>query len=383
MRVLHVVAYFPPDRMGGVGEVVAHLHRSLLAAGHHSVVWTSGRGAQDPRVQRIHTGALGFVLGLPLRLRALGEFDVLHCHHGDALLLLLAQRLRSFRIPVLVTYHVGHREMALAWRPYSLCGRRFGTGLSGFAYRHVTARWHRIADALMRSLADRVCFISASTARDLLGSGPARGARVVYNAVPLPARERPEACPVPVDLLYVGTGGARKRVHALPEILRRVRATRPAARLRIVGLARDDAPELTRHFEELGLGAAVSFEGRLASEELPPFYRAAGVLVVPSIYEGLPMVVLEAMACGLPCVATRVSGHPEAIEEDVSGLLVAPDDPPALAAACLRLLGDPELRARFAAAARARVSARFGLERQRDAYLALYQELMSQRAGRA
>lgn len=383
MRVLHVVAYFPPERMGGVGEVVAHLHRSLLAAGHSSVVWTSGSGAGDPRVQRIAAGPLGFVLGLALRAQALRDFDVLHCHHGDALLLLLAQRLRPVRIPVLATYHVGHRGMALAWRPYALCGRRYGTGLSGFAYRQLTARMHRISDALLLRLADQASFISLSTARDVLGSGSARAAKVVYNAVPIPARDAPDAGAEPFELLYVGTGGARKRVHALPEILLRVRATRPAARLRIAGLARDDEPALTRHFEALGLGAAVCFEGRLPSAQLARLYRAAGVLVVPSIYEGLPMVVLEAMACGLPCVATRVSGHPEAIEEGVSGLLVAPDDPPALANACLRVLGDPELRARLASAGRARVAERFGLERQRDAYLALYHELASQRADRA
>ncbi len=376
MKVLHVVAYFPPERMGGVGEVVAHLHRALLGAGHESQVWTSGRSDSDARVRRLAAGPLGFVLALARLAAAARGFDVLHCHHADAILLLLVLRMRAPRPRVLVTFHVGHREMGSAWRPYAIDGRRVGTGLAGWRYRQVTSRLHRAADAIALRLADRVSFISRSTARDVLGAARAGRARVVYNAVPAPCASAAAPAPEPMELLYVGTGGPRKRVRALPGILRRVRERLPGARLRIVGLERDAEPGLAQHFESLGLGDAVRFEGRLPSQALPRFYRAADVLVVPSIYEGLPMVILEAMACGVPCVATRVSGHPEAIEDGVNGLLVEPDAPAQLADACLRLLADPALRARFAEAARQRAADRFGIERQRDAYLAIYRELV-------
>ncbi len=73
LRVLHVVPYFPPDRMGGVGEVVAHLHRGLLAEGHDSVVLTGGTSHQDPRVIRIASTPTGFVLGCG-RLRPYSDF---------------------------------------------------------------------------------------------------------------------------------------------------------------------------------------------------------------------------------------------------------------------------------------------------------------------
>jgi glycosyltransferase involved in cell wall biosynthesis len=155
-----------------------------------------------------------------------------------------------------------------------------------------------------------------------------------------------------------------------------------------VGFELACSPELARLFAELGLSEAVLCEGILPSERVRPFYRAARVLVVPSAYEGLPMVVLEALQCGLPCVATRVSGHPEAIEEGESGFLVDPDDPEQLAERCLRILADPGLARRMGEAGRARVAERFGLARQLSQYLELYQRLAAgpsrdRRRGRA
>jgi glycosyltransferase involved in cell wall biosynthesis len=83
-------------------------------------------------------------------------------------------------------------------------------------------------------------------------------------------------------------------------------------------------------------------------------------------------VILEAQRCGLPCVATRVSGHPEVIEDGVNGYLVDPDDPSQMAERCAELLGDESRRSDFAAAGRRVVAERFGLERQCAGYLDLY-----------
>jgi glycosyltransferase involved in cell wall biosynthesis len=366
--------------MGGIGEVVSHLHSALLDAGHDSRVWTAGRSPSDARVERIAARPLAFVLRLIGRAVALRDFDVVHCHHGDALGLVAAARIRAPRTAVLVTYHVGHREMGRAWRSYAVGGRRFSTGLAGFVYRNLTARVHRATDACMRRLADGTSFISRSAARDQLGERAAQAAEVVYNAIPEPASPDVSRRIEPVELLYVGTGGARKRVRVLPEVLRRVREHRPAAALRIIGLTREEEPGLCRDFEALGLASAVRFEGRLASRELADYYRTARLVVLPSIYEGLPMVVLEAMACGTPCVATRVSGHPEAIDDRVNGRLVEPDDPEAMAAACVEILSDPSLRERYARAGLRRIAERFAIERQRDAYLAIYRGLAQRRA---
>lgn len=375
MRILHVVAYFPPDRIGGVGEVAAHLHRGLLAEGHTSHVLTTGVSRGDPTVERIAVHPLAFAARLRRYARRAEAFDVVHCHHGDALLLLLEMRRRRLRTPVLVTYHVGHRGMGDACRPYVLNGRRFGTGLSGFAYRHGLARLHRALDRASLGLADAGSFVSRSAALDVLGPARAAGACVIHNAVPAPPCGGAGPAPEPAELLYVGTDGHRKRVFALPFVLEEVRRSHPRARLRLVGVELERAPRLAALFRERCPAGAVISEGRVPSGQVQKYYPASKLLLVPSAYEGLPMVILEAMRSGLPCVATRVSGHPEAIEDGRSGRLVDADDPAQMARACAELLGDEPRRLRMGASARALAAARFDLARQRAGYLELYRRV--------
>ena len=95
---------------------------------------------------------------------------------------------------------------------------------------------------------------------------------------------------------------------------------------------------------ELGLADAVGFEGRV--EEIRDAYAAGSVVVLSSISEGFPYTLIEAMTCGRACVATDVGGVSEALGD--TGRLVPPRDPEAMAAACLELLGDAELRGRWA-----------------------------------
>jgi glycosyltransferase involved in cell wall biosynthesis len=93
--------------------------------------------------------------------------------------------------------------------------------------------------------------------------------------------------------------------------------------------------------------------------DMPRLLEAFDVFALTSLWEGLPMTLLEAMACGVAPVATAVDGSAEAIEDGVSGLLAPPGDPSAMAAAIGRLLGDPSLRARLSAGARARIETRY------------------------
>ncbi|MGI9591234.1 MAG: glycosyltransferase family 4 protein, partial [Myxococcota bacterium] len=174
-----------------------------------------------------------------------------------------------------------------------------------------------------------------------------------------------------------GVASHRKRVLALPFVLRAVRHALPDARLRLAGFAWQDAPELAALCEELGVRDAVECIGAVPPEAMPRIYRAAQLLVVPSAYEGLPYVIVEALREGTAVVATRVSGHPEVLDDGVTGRLVPPDDPRALAQACVALLRDPEARARLGQAGRRRVAEQFDPERQIDAYLDYYLALAS------
>jgi glycosyltransferase involved in cell wall biosynthesis len=369
MKVLHVVPYFPPDRIGGVGEVVAHLHNSLLDGGHDSRVVTSGSTRSDPRVRRIGGSPARFALLAWLGWKETGGVDLIHAHHGEALLLLAAARLRRRRPRLLVTIHVDNRRVGRAFRPYSLEGRRIVPGWSGRLQRFVLAPLKYGLDRAAMGLADGVTFISRRTAVEMLG--PERGVRasVVYNAVPELAMRGNRADRV--ELLYVGTPGHRKRTHVLPGLLERVRASIPDARLRIVGFDWDRDPRLKAEFETRGLLPTVICEGPVRSGELGRFYAAAGVLVVPSAYEGLPMVIMEARRAGLACVATDVGGTAELIRDGVNGFLVDVDDEEALAARCVALLTDSEVPMRTLQAAE-ESSAGLDIRNQATEYLRIY-----------
>ena len=128
---------------------------------------------------------------------------------------------------------------------------------------------------------------------------------------------------------------------------------------------------MRRDAEEAGVSDRLVFTG--ATHRVEDYFRAADLFVLPSKREGLPVALLEAMACGLPCIASRLPGSTETIIEDrVNGLLVPPGDAVALAGAMALVLGDGRLAAALSAAARATIERRFAnvdiADRWLDAY---------------
>ena len=124
--------------------------------------------------------------------------------------------------------------------------------------------------------------------------------------------------------------------------------------------------------QELGLSNTVLFLGR--RRDVPGILACCDLFVLPSWAEGLPNSVLEAMASGLPVVATRVGGTPEIIEDGVSGLLVAPREPHGLASAIMQILENGEFAKQIAQSARDRACAQFGFDRLLSELDSLYFE---------
>ena len=120
-----------------------------------------------------------------------------------------------------------------------------------------------------------------------------------------------------------------------------------------------------------------------AREDVAELMRAFDVFVLPSRAEGISNTVLEAMATGLPVIATRVGGNPELVEEGITGTLVPPRDPQALAAALARYAGDPVLRAEQGRAARERAELRFSIAHMVRRYESLYGRMLVERLGGA
>jgi glycosyltransferase involved in cell wall biosynthesis len=158
-------------------------------------------------------------------------------------------------------------------------------------------------------------------------------------------------------------------LRALPAIL----AESPRTRLVLAG----EGPERAALEEEarrLGLERRVTFLGH--RDDVPTVLAALDLFAFPSLWEGMPMALLEAMAIGLPVVAARGVGVDEVVTDGVHGLLVAPRDPEDLGRAIARLLGDPREAARLAEAGRRRVLGRYGLDRIASEFDRLYRGIL-------
>lgn len=138
-------------------------------------------------------------------------------------------------------------------------------------------------------------------------------------------------------------------------------------------------PELAARVARLGLGERVRLLGE--RDDVPRVLRALDVFVLPSVAEGMSNTLLEAMATGLPVVATRVGGNPELVDDGVTGLLVPRRAPRALAAAIARYLDDPHLAALHGKAGRQRAEERFALPVMCEAYARLYRDLAARSRG--
>lgn len=137
----------------------------------------------------------------------------------------------------------------------------------------------------------------------------------------------------------------------------------------------DEGARITHTVADLALERHVILRGGVTPDEVKRRLAHADVLLHASVAEGIPNVVLEAMACAVPVVATDVGGTSEAVRNGVEGILVAPRDPAGLAEALLLLARDPALRARMGAAGRARVEERFTLDAQLQDFLTMYREV--------
>lgn len=207
--------------------------------------------------------------------------------------------------------------------------------------------------------------------------------RVVVNGVPRDYGTGPDIPPHegrgPIFTFgFVGNlirhKGLRLAIEALSTI------TAPC-RLVVVGTGPDE-PDARHTALRHGVAERVEFLGRRSPREVEGIIGACDALVLPSSVEGLPYVILEAMACSKPVVSTRAFGIPEAVVDGVTGFLVEPGDVAALLRALHALATDPSLCARMGHAGRARFEERFTLERQIDAMSALYRGLATGRATR-
>ena len=186
-----------------------------------------------------------------------------------------------------------------------------------------------------------------------------------------------DAYPKKVRVLTIGRLIPRKGfqflIRALPQIIENAKTH--DFEIEIVG----DGPyqgELLRLSEDLGVASHIRFTGSVPYAELPQKYRDADIFILPSLAEGMPLVVLEAMGTGLPIVASRVQGIDELVVEDVNGALFDAGDVDGLARALVKLINAGEGRVEMGKASVERVKP-YDWKHIADAYLALYTEILA------
>jgi glycosyltransferase involved in cell wall biosynthesis len=370
MRVLLVANTLPPRDLSGVGEQVLQLAAGLRAAG--CAVEVLGRGPAGARGPK----ALFPLAAVPAVRRAVGRFrpDVVQVHESDGGLAALAVRALGARRPLLVALlQVSYVEERRAVRPLTHAGRELGRpGAVERRFRWLKAPIHVLLGRLSARLADLVLAPSRATARELARDYRIAAAGLLPNVTGglAVAPEPMTGLDEPADLLFVGRLRIRKGVEVLLEAIAALARGGATPTLRIAGDGEHRAA-LERRAAELGLHPPrVRFLGRASAGQVRWLLSRARTLVVPSIYEGMPLAILEAMAAGLPVIASRVSGIPEVVGDGECGWLVPAEDPEALASAIAHALGDEAERARRGERARAVVAERYRPERAAALWLA-------------
>lgn len=204
---------------------------------------------------------------------------------------------------------------------------------------------------------------------------------VVENAVEIPAvvgRRRASGGTRPVEFLLLAKLDVWKGIEELLSACAAVEQDGANFRVTVAGPdgSAGTAASLTRRVAAMGLRDRVRFVGSKSGAEKVALLRESDVYVQPSHHEGLPIAVLEAMAHGVPIVATRVGALPEVIDSDRSGLLVPARSADELAEAMRRMIADEPFRVGCGVAARETAEARFSLLRLRDDLATIYASLV-------
>lgn len=309
-------------------------------------------------------GAFLFASLLPeiRRLHDSHPVDLIHAHSalpcGQAASLLS----RELNIPFVVTVH----------------------GLDAFSTRQVEGRAGRWCAGISRSVyrsACRVICVSEKVREQVVAGalGPVN-TTVLYNGADSHLFSPPESDAGAVTVLSVGNlipiKGHDLLLRAFAAMQDRLPGIAPALALEIIG----DGPErahLEQSAQELGIGTKVHFRGRRSRREVADAMRSAAVFALPSRYEGLGCVYLEAMSSGRPVIACQGQGIEEVIRPAQNGCLITPDDLQGLTDTLAALLLQPELRRKIGEAARRTILKGFTLEQQAQRLVRLYRECLA------
>jgi sugar transferase (PEP-CTERM/EpsH1 system associated) len=370
----HVVHVVDSLAVGGMENGVVNLINALSPGGRHTVVTMSAVG---PLAERLPEGVechcigkrpgidVGAVVRLASLLRRLRP-SIVHSRNWGAFDAIPAARLAG----VSVVIHGEHGREAADPEGLDPRRRRLRRVFAPLVTRFVTVSFDLRQWLLttVRLPAAKLVTIHNGVDVGRFAGGDRQAARRILR--------------LPPYAVVVGTVGRLDPVKDHAGLLRAfsvLRTDQPAAELVVVGDG-PCRPDLERLIHELGLTGRVHLLGM--RQDVPVLLRAFDTFVLPSLTEGISNTVLEAMATGLPVVATRVGGNPELVEHGVTGALVPVGNPLVLAAALRYYVEDARLREGHGEAARRRVLQHFTLERMAQGYRDLYESVGAKPAAR-
>ena len=379
-------------RCGGQGVYTRHLTRELVALGHCVTVFSGPPYPElDEPVELVKVASLDLYREPdPFRVPKLREFtsatDVLEfalmCTAGFPEPLTFSLRARRLLATRTADFDVVHDNQSLGrgiagmmkdgWpvlatihHPITVDRELDLAHAEGWQRRLSLRRWYGFIgmQARVARQIPRVVTVSESSRRDIadqLGVSPGKIAVVPVGVDSSVFRPMPAVKKVPGRIMTTASSDVpMKGLLPLLEGLAKLRTEHDGAHLVVVGRLREGST-IPAALDRLGLNQAVRFVSGVSDQAIVDLYAEAQLAVVPSLYEGFSLPAIEAMACGVPLIATTGGALPEvAGPSGVSALLVEPDDPGALANAMSSLLCDEPLCLRLGAAGRRRVAERF------------------------
>jgi glycosyltransferase involved in cell wall biosynthesis len=277
------------------------------------------------------------------------------------------------------------RKYFIVWLA-SLLGTRIVLHLHDYNYSAFCAGLPPVFQGAVKAMfgrADRIIVLGKNDHKMMLEQFGIDTRRVVIvaNAVSAPAPTESRAQPKgdEVRILFLGCLSRRKGVHDLLNALAAKDVVDLPWRAMLAGGGKE-LPIFRQQAGELGLAAKVHFLDWLPSADVHGLLQSADILVLPSYDEGLAMSVLEGMSYGLAVVCTQVGALAEAVENEVSGLVVLPGDVAALAVALRRCICDPGIRLRLGAGAREAFAARYDVNKYPSKIARVYDEVVKEQS---
>lgn len=380
MNVLLVVPW--DDTRGGVISVVANLASHLKAAGHGVLFFHSGGLLLRRTVTKLGFDGVQLRLSLPFGPGLGGLLRALIFPLFVANLLQLIWFLRRHRIEV-VNLHYPNDNFVY----FAICRRllqvRLVTSVHGrdAFYREKPKDHYSLAFRFVINSSDLVVLPSEAYRRLLLEAFPAMQDRTtfIHNGIDpeqfSPGQSRPTSDESNRYILCIAELREYKAIDVLLHAVQSLFKDDPELTLVLAG----DGPlrgQLEGLASFLGIRPRTMFLGKQGAPEIVRLLRGCQALVLPSRMEPFGIVLIEAMACKTPVVATRVGGIPEIVEHEVSGILTEPESAPALADALRRVLTDATLRQRMVENAYVRVMERFCASHNGVAYLSAFESVL-------